>query len=230
MPWTVSSVRPLATPLRTRTTPGGQRLRQSSTPPNPNSGIATYQRGLSPAMTGGFNPTIAAEGQSALGQNVNLIQRGMQHRQQFEDARRMDPSTSVLHKVSQRQGLASPSVEGLQQALFERGTDIIQTGGDAGMDSLRNYNPEKRETFYTRRPGFFDTQTPSIASPAGQAQAESIRSLQALNTAYSDKARGEGIDRLNADEQAFQNRYKRLQTVPFTRATRGGQSGWTYEE
>lgn len=162
MPWSISEHQGRGLPPVSPNMGGGGGY-QVAHRPDPNSGMELFKRGQgAPQAQGGFNPAITASGESALSANLGLQQRGMQNRQQFDQA---ESARNPYHNIG---APVDPMWEGLKQALYERGTGEIQTGGVGGMDMSRGQTtmgPTSQGggiTHMGQNSGFFDTQSPSM--------------------------------------------------------------------
>lgn len=135
--------------------------------PDPNDAIETYRRGHGgPQVEGayvsqqmpdaGSNPTITANGQSALGANLALAQRGRDARQQYyagEVARRAAAgNTGIAAQAPLTPLPMDPRFDALLEALAESGANRVSTGAVKFHDA----------------PGFFDVQNTDSMAQQGR--------------------------------------------------------------
>lgn len=143
--------------------------------PDPNDPMDVYRRAVGDGLVSGQHgstqlPThsgatfVANSGESALSQNLALEQRGVARTLESELADRQRNMFTPIRTVPLDRKWAA-----LHQALFEAGTDKIQTGARAGMGPR----------------GFFDTQA-TMSTPERQ-RAELLKAME-LNGGRDDQA------------------------------------------
>lgn len=149
--------------------------------PDPNDPMDVYRRAVGDGLVLGQHgssqlPThsgatfVTGNGESALSQNIALEQRGVAQTLQSELADRQRNMFTPIRTVP-----LDPRWAALHQALFEAGTDKIQTGARAGMGPR----------------GFFDTQA-TMSTPERQ-RAELLKALEVNGGRYDQAAQLEDL-------------------------------------
>ena len=154
-------------PVRPRTAGGYER----ASVPNPNDPMEIYKRSHGNIAGGTYgssqmpevnapNPLFTGTGGSALGENISRAARGREHRQQYaagETERRAQAGNTGIAAWAPIDTVGKdPKTDALLQALYEAGTDELQTGAAAGWQGR----------------GFYDLQTPGQAQAYNPAEAQ----------------------------------------------------------